>query len=139
MSDRGQCTARRVAASRLQWVYTVAEGSIDDARHDDDDTADRRADAPGRNRGLTPPARRTGRMPDPDLELREGETELGRPPQVPVDLRPLSEGGLASSSGCWTRSRPRRTSPRPNCCIASDPSGLGWLGLVRFAAGVRRS
>ncbi|HXD88420.1 MAG TPA: hypothetical protein VN641_18165, partial [Urbifossiella sp.] len=28
---------------------------------------------------------------DPDLELREGETELGRPPQVPAALTLLSE------------------------------------------------
>ena len=56
------------------------------ATWDDDDvrigvpTAGRAAAAPTAtetNRGLTPPAR-----PE-EIELREGETELGRPPQVP--------------------------------------------------------
>ena len=41
--------------------------------------------------GLTPPARPRAPMPDDSLELREGETELGRPPQVPSGLALLSD------------------------------------------------
>ena len=47
--------------------------------------------------GLTPPARRD-KEDDTPPELRPGETELGRPPQVPSDLAPLTTADFAAAS-----------------------------------------
>ena len=56
----------------------------------DDDV---RIGVPTATRGgaMPPPVRPRAPAPDPDVELREGETELGRPPQVPSGLALLSD------------------------------------------------
>lgn len=74
-------------------------------------------------RGLTPPARHDGLPP----ELREGETELGRPPQVP--------GGLAELTDA-DRDALRRQDDEQAAgelaeaerLLAGDPAGFGWVG-----------
>jgi hypothetical protein len=65
--------------------------------------------------------------PDPDLELREGETELGRPPQVPVGLALLSDADRARLRQMDEEAAAKELA-EAELLIASDPSGLGWLG-----------
>jgi len=96
--------------------------------HDDDDfrlgvpTAGRAAVA--RTGGLTPPARRDAAD---DLELRPGDTELGRPPQVPADLAPLSPDDLAKLR-LLDEEQAAKDISEAELLLASDPTGLGWLG-----------
>ena len=54
---------------------------------------DMRIGVPTASRGgvAVPHVRQRAPSPDPDVELREGETELGRPPQVPSGLALLSD------------------------------------------------
>jgi putative membrane protein len=65
--------------------------------------------------------------PDPDLELREGETELGRPPQVPADLALLTDEDRMRLRKLEEEQAARELAEAEQL-IAADPSGLGWLG-----------
>jgi uncharacterized membrane protein YcjF (UPF0283 family) len=96
---------------------------------DDDDFrigvpgAGRAAVAPPSN-GFAPPARHdAGGAP----ELRPGETELGRPPQVPSDLAPLTTDDLAALK-LLDDEQAARDVAEAEMLLASDPTGLGWLG-----------
>jgi putative membrane protein len=60
-------------------------------------------------------------------ELRPGETELGRPPQVPTDLAPLSTDDLAALK-LLADEQAARDVAEAELLLASDPTGLGWLG-----------
>ncbi len=77
--------------------------------------------------GLTPPARQDAEKPDEAPELRPGETELGRPPQVPSDLAPLSTADLAALK-LLDEEQAARDVAEAELRLASDPTGLGWLG-----------
>jgi putative membrane protein len=89
-------------------------------------TAGRAAPAgpPPENRGFTPPARPD---PDPSLELREGETELGRPQQKPSELALLSDEDRATLRRL-EEEQAARDIAEAELLLAADPSGLGWLG-----------
>jgi putative membrane protein len=103
-------------------------------KSDDDDF---RIGVPGVNRaagamasplgGLTPPARHETEKPEEPPELRPGETELGRPPQVPSDLAPLSTADLAALK-LLDDEQAARDVAEAEMLLASDPTGLGWLG-----------
>lgn len=71
-------------------------------------------------RGERPPS---GEVP----ELRPGETELGRPPQVPADLAPLSPEDLAKLRAL-DEEQAAKDLAEAELLLASDPTGLGWLG-----------
>jgi uncharacterized membrane protein YcjF (UPF0283 family) len=71
--------------------------------------------------------RSTGIMSDPAVELRPGETELGRPPQIPADLAPLSADELAQLK-LLDEEQAERELAEAELLLASDPTGLGWLG-----------
>jgi putative membrane protein len=89
--------------------------------HDDDDF---RIGVPTAGRtAVAPPAR----PDDPDLELRPGETELGRPPQVARDLAPLSSEELAALK-LLDEEQAAKDLAEAELLLASDPTGLGWLG-----------
>jgi uncharacterized membrane protein YcjF (UPF0283 family) len=75
--------------------------------------------------GLTPPAR--PEPPEVPPELRPGETELGRPPQVPSDLAPLSKDELAALK-VLDEEQAARDIAEAEMLLASDATGLGWLG-----------
>jgi putative membrane protein len=64
---------------------------------------------------------------DPDLALRPGETELGRPPQVPADLAPLTPEELKALKAIDDEQATKDIA-EAELLLASDPSGLGWLG-----------
>lgn len=94
--------------------------------HDDDDVR-LGVPTPGRTAvagtsGLSPTAFRDG-----EPELRAGETELGRPPQVPVDLAPLSAEELAHLR-LLDEEQAARDVAEAELLLASDATGLGWLG-----------
>src|SRR5438067_1224303 len=72
-----------------------------------------------------PPRRRS----DPSLELREGETELGRPPQVPTGLTALSDADRIVLQRLEEEQAARELA-EAEMLLASDPSGLGWLGWL---------
>ena len=74
--------------------------------------------------GLTPPTRREA---DPEPELRPGETELGRPPQLAADLAPLSVADVAALKALDEEQAGRELA-EAELLLASDPTGLGWLG-----------
>jgi len=63
---------------------------------------------------------------DPDLELREGETELGRPPQVPAALTLLSEADRTRLRE-MDEEHAAKELPEAEMLLAADPSGFGWL------------
>jgi uncharacterized membrane protein YcjF (UPF0283 family) len=67
------------------------------------------------------------REPEPEPELRPGETELGRPPQVPAELAPLSPTDLAALK-LLEDEQAARDVAEAELLLASDPTGLGWLG-----------
>lgn len=108
--------------------------------HDDDDirigvpTAGRAAVAPT---GVTsahldsalisPEYRASSSVVDPDIELRPGESELGRPPQIPADLTPLSPEDLAKLR-LLDEEQAAKDLAEAELLLASDPSGFGWLG-----------
>ncbi|MBA4062892.1 MAG: hypothetical protein C0501_04135 [Isosphaera sp.] len=69
----------------------------------------------------------TGAPADPDLELRPGETELGRPPQVPADLAPLSPEDQARLR-LLDEEQAAREMEEADLLLNADPTGLGWLG-----------
>jgi hypothetical protein len=73
-----------------------------------------------------PPAPRLP-VPDDDLELREGETELGRPPQVPAGLALLSDADRARLRQL-DEDQAARELAEAEMLLASDATGLGWLG-----------
>ncbi len=73
--------------------------------------------------GHQPPARQDDAPP----ELRPGETELGRPPQVPSDLAPLSADEFASLR-LLDDEQAARDIAEAELLLTSDPTGLGWLG-----------
>lgn len=79
---------------------------------------------PPENRTLAPIAR-PGAEAEP--ELRPGETELGRPPQVPADLEELSEADLKALR-LLDEEQAARDVAEAELLLASDPTGLGWLG-----------
>ena len=64
---------------------------------------------------------------DPDLELRPGETELGRPPQVPGPISPRLTRRKSRAQAA-RRGAGREGHRRGRMLLASDPTGLGWLG-----------
>jgi uncharacterized membrane protein YcjF (UPF0283 family) len=74
-------------------------------------------------RGLVPPAR----LEDEPPELRPGETELGRPPQVPSDLAPLSTSDIAALK-LLDEEQAARDLAEAELLLASDATGFGWLG-----------
>lgn len=73
--------------------------------------------------GLNPAARQAVDA----AELRPGETELGRPPQVPSDLAPLTTDDLAALK-LLDDEQAARDIAEAELLLASDPTGLGWLG-----------
>ena len=77
-------------------------------------------------RGFTPPARPDSPR-EPAVELREGETELGRPPQVPGGLAPLSDTDRAALRKL-DEEQAARDLAEAELLLATDPAGLGWLG-----------
>ena len=96
------------------------------------DTDDARIGVPTASRagtgGLTPPARQDSPPVRPeDIELREGETELGRPPQVPAGLALLSDADRTRLRQMEEEQAARELA-EAELLIASDPSGLAWLG-----------
>jgi len=77
--------------------------------------------------GHAPPARQRAPRPDDDVELREGETELGRPPQVPAGLALLSDSDRTRLRE-MDEEQASKELAEAEMLLASDPSGLGWLG-----------
>src|SRR5438477_13154281 len=71
-----------------------------------------------------PPARSE---PERDVELREGETELGRPPQVPSGLSLLSDEDRRRLRD-MDEEQAEKELAEAEMLLAADPSGLGWLG-----------
>ena len=93
------------------------------ASRDDDDV---RIGIPTAGRGVVERSRRFADE-DPDLALRPGETEIGRPPQVPADLAPLSPDELKALKEL-DDDQAAKDIAEAELLLASDPSGLGWLG-----------
>jgi uncharacterized membrane protein YcjF (UPF0283 family) len=87
----------------------------------------RSALAPPPPGGPAPPLNRAPRAPEPEPELRPGETELGRPPQVPTDLAPLTTDDLAALK-LLDDEQAARDVAEAELLLASDPTGLGWFG-----------
>ncbi len=94
----------------------------------DDDV---RIGVPTTGRGATPGGLPTAARPDEppgtDAELRPGETELGRPQQVPADLAPLSPDDVAKLRALQEEAAAKDLEEAERL-IESDPTGLGWLG-----------
>jgi uncharacterized membrane protein YcjF (UPF0283 family) len=96
------------------------------------DDNDFRIGVPGAGRAAVAPAPPTGghtppRREEEPPELRPGETELGRPPQVPADLAPLTTDDLAALK-LLDDEQAARDIAEAELLLASDPTGLGWLG-----------
>lgn len=72
--------------------------------------------------GFTPPV-----PADDSVELREGETELGRPPQVPAALELLSDADRARLRQL-EEEQAAKDLAEAELLLAADPTGLGWLG-----------
>ena len=81
----------------------------------------------GRHGGLTPPAQGRAPVPDDDLELREGEANHARPPQVPAGLTLLSDDDRARLRE-MDEEQAAKELAEAEALLASDPTGLGWLG-----------
>ncbi len=81
--------------------------------------------------GVTPAVRPAPAPVEPAaeliVELRPGETELGRPPQVPIDLAPLSPEDVAKLKAL-DEEQAAKDLAEAELLLASDPTGLGWLG-----------
>jgi uncharacterized membrane protein YcjF (UPF0283 family) len=90
--------------------------------HDDDDF---RLGVPTPGRAAVAPPSPARHEPEP--ELRAGETELGRPPQVPADLAPLSPEDYARLRELDEEQAAKELA-EAELLLASDPTGLGWLG-----------
>jgi len=93
------------------------------ASHDDDDN---RLGIPTAGRGVVDRPRRFA-DDDTELALRPGETELGRPPQVPADLAPLTPDELKALKALDDEQAAKDIA-EAELLLASDPTGLGWLG-----------
>ena len=93
------------------------------ANHDDDDL---RLGIPTSGRAAVARPRRF-EDDGSDLALRPGETELGRPPQVPSDLAPLTHEELKALKALDDEQASKDIA-EAELLLASDPSGLGWLG-----------
>lgn len=65
--------------------------------------------------------------PEPEVVLREGETELGRPQQVPAELDMLTDEERARLRELEEEQAAKELA-EAELLIASDPSGLSWLG-----------
>lgn len=97
---------------------------------DDDDV---RIGVPGLGRAVlapaltTPAQRATEPDAQPEPELRPGETELGRPPQVPSDLAQLSAADLTALK-LLDDEQAARDVAEAELLLTSDPTGLGWFG-----------
>jgi len=63
----------------------------------------------------------------PEPELRPGETELGRPPQVAPDLAPLSLADVAKLKEL-DEEQAAQDLTEAELLLAADSTGLGWLG-----------
>ena len=61
------------------------------------------------------------------LELREGETELGRPAQIPSALAMLTDEDRKHLRRMEDEQAARDLA-EAEMLLASDPSGMGWLG-----------
>ncbi|HSQ55063.1 MAG TPA: DUF697 domain-containing protein [Gemmata sp.] len=87
---------------------------------------DARIGVPTAGRGIAPAfsARRTD---ESFTELRPGETELGRPPQIPADLSPLSPQDIAKLKELEAEQAAKDIA-EAELLLAADPTGLGWLG-----------
>jgi uncharacterized membrane protein YcjF (UPF0283 family) len=92
--------------------------------HDDDDF---RLGIPTAGRATVARPARAPADADADLELRPGDTELGRPPQIPADLGPLSKDELAALRRLDDEQAAKDIS-EAELLLASDPTGLGWVG-----------
>ena len=92
----------------------------------DDDV---RIGVPTATRGgaMPPTVRPRAPSPDPDVELREGETELGRPPQVPSGLALLSDADRTRLRQMEDEQASKELA-EAEMLLAADPTGLGWLG-----------
>lgn len=90
--------------------------------HDDDDF---RIGIPNAGRAAVAAPARRERVDD--LELRAGETELGRPPQIPADLGPLTKEELAALR-LLDDEQAQKDITEAELLLASDPTGLGWIG-----------
>jgi uncharacterized membrane protein YcjF (UPF0283 family) len=83
-----------------------------------------RAEAPA----TAEPGYRPGSTPrDHGIELRPGETELGRPLHVPADLAPLSSEDHARLKALDEEQAAREVA-EVELLLASDPTGIAWLG-----------
>jgi uncharacterized membrane protein YcjF (UPF0283 family) len=96
------------------------------------DGDDFRIGVPGAGRSAlapppAPPSPARKSEPDEPPELRPGETELGRPPQVPSDLAPLTVQDRAALK-LLDEEQAARDVAEAEMLLASDPTGLGWLG-----------
>jgi len=99
---------------------------------DDDDrigvpVAARSAAAVAEMAAPPPPRIEVSPTPDPTIELREGETELGRPPQVPGALDLLSDQDRARLRQMEEEQAAKELA-EAEMLIAADPTGLSWLG-----------
>ena len=81
----------------------------------------------GRGTAAPMPNSRIETGPAEELVLRPGETELGRPPQVPVGLTALSDADRLTLHRL-DEEQAVRDLAEAEAMIVSDPSGLGWLG-----------
>lgn len=81
----------------------------------------------GRTATLPPPPEPVAFRPSEPVELREGETELGRPPQVPTALDLLSDADRATLRKL-EEEQAAKDLAEAELLIAADPTGLGWLG-----------
>ncbi|MBN9518908.1 DUF697 domain-containing protein [bacterium] len=91
---------------------------------DDDD----RIGVPTAGRAATLPRPPEPAAPPPEpVELREGETELGRPPQVPSALDLLSDADRATLRKLEEEQAAKELA-EAELLLAADPTGLGWLG-----------
>ncbi|MFO0797968.1 MAG: DUF697 domain-containing protein [Gemmataceae bacterium] len=90
---------------------------------DDDD----RIGVPVAGRAATLPRPPEPAAPDEHVELREGETELGRPPQVPSALDLLSDADRLTLRKLEDEQAAKELA-EAEMLLAADPTGLGWLG-----------
>src|SRR5688500_15991950 len=88
---------------------------------------DARIGVPTAGRGAPTATAPPRREDDTFAELRPGETELGRPPQVPADLSPLSPEDLAKLK-LLDDEQAAKDIAEAELLLAADPTGLGWLG-----------
>lgn len=65
---------------------------------------------------------------EPEPELRAGETELGRPPQVPRGLGPVTADDLKHLA-LAEQEKAQRELEEAEELLASDPAALRWLGV----------